>query len=440
MDGCGRDERRGVSAALIWRVPPAFCRRTFCARCLTVSDSILRRPFLKGISITLCGLPLALSLALSGCSSTPGSTAGGQASIEAPAAKKPRPIVMPSADALRGEGLYYYDDDVRSRFWITSRVSRNGLYPVGEDFRRGTPHGFTWGAGAAAILRSGRSTEPQTPEGVEVKSGEHIVLKFRDFAGRPVRLNLKLEAYDISGLPIGGYLRTRAGRQTPAGFFVDDAARFPEGSVGYRSKLWVDEDEVIVPTKTAFTGSTTIEEFSKRFTKDIPYCLRYMPRKSAEPIGIRFEKPIAKKTERVRGRTVEKGQSGEVELHAVKKGTLFCAKAEPRPKATAEWTVRYVQGTRVLEFDFPSSVRPEDYGVLAVHNRALKVGFAEERLRERGRMVAKLRPARIWKKGVVIEDQQWRFNARAAAAIDEALEASADKLAEWRRAHPRRRR
>lgn len=410
--------------------------------------SFASRPALRRFSVL--GLAAAAALALSGCSTFPNFDSNAAKAVPQTAADaaqkkkeeaKPRPFPMPTMDALRGDGIYYVNDNQGSRFWITDAIAEDGLYPVKEEFTRGSPHGFTWGSGAASILRSGRQVDPRGAVGVAEAKDHHAVIHFQDANGKPTRLNVRLQAYDMSGLPIGPYLRTRSNRSTPAGFIIGAKYSFPKGSVGYRATMWVDEDEVLIPTKTAFTGSSTIEDFSKRFSKEIPYCLRYIPGKRAEPAGFLFEKPIVKKTAVVKGRRVEQKQSGEVELFPVKKGTIFCAKDEANSKqiGEAEWTLRYVNGTRVIEFEFPSGISPENYGMLRGHKGALRVAFAEEKTKARGRSATRLLPARIWAADAEIEDYQWRFNKTAAEAIYDAVKQTKDERAAWDAKHKTRR-
>lgn len=98
--------------------------------------------------------------------------------------------------------------------------------------------------------------------------------------------------------------------------------------------LMIDEDEVLVPTKTAFTGSDSIENFSKRFTRDIPYCLRYIPTRRSEPVGMRFAQPIARQTKRVKGKLQEVAQSGEAQLMSVKRERFSASRKESRNSPT----------------------------------------------------------------------------------------------------------
>lgn len=404
------------------------------------------------IGLTLLSSSLLL---LTGCSSTlTANNAAKTVAEPAKAAARPKkkeapvPVAMPAFDALKGKGLYYFDDNKGSRFYVTDTIAENGLYDVKEEFKRGEPHGFTWGTGAAAILRKGVALDPQAIEGVSLAKDRHIIVHLRsndtsrkkgkkrseDPSG--LDLHMTLEAYDMSDLPIGPYLVTRTNRTTPAGYLIGSRHTFPKGSIGYRATLWVNSDEVIVPTKNAFTGSGSIEDFSKRFTKEIPYCLRYIPGRNATPLGLKFEEPIVKKTDKdSKGRLVEVAQKGSAELYPVQKGTIFCNRDDERSLATARWSLRYVNGSRVLEFDFPDDIRAEDFGVPRTHRDALKVAFAEERVLENGKTVRKLVPARVWRANRRITDYQWRFNETAAEAVREALEATKEARREWDAKH-----
>lgn len=391
------------------------------------------------------GLACAAALALSGCAATSftGSTAVPADQTAAKKKKKPEPVKlsMPTFDAFRGDGIFFFDDNLRSRLYVSDKIAVNGRWPVLEDFDRGATHGFTWGAGAATVLRNGVAQALTSASTISVEKSGAVILHYGD-AGkrgtRPLNLRVKLTAYDLSGLPIGPYLRTRADRATPAGWLIGKNYVFPEGSVGYRATVSTDVDEVLVPTRNAFTGSATIEDFSKRFTKDIPYCLRFLPSKRAEPLGIRFPEPIAKKTKTVkdrrgRTRTEEVAQTGEVSVYPVKKNTLFCA-ASGSQLASARWDLRYVNGTRAIAFTFPPSVNPGNYGIQTAHAKALKPAFAEEKITDRrGRTVRQVRPAALWEAGEPVLDAQWRFNAVAADAVTDAIARTADKRAEWER-------
>lgn len=383
---------------------------------------------------------LGSSLMLSGCFATTQPVASAVPASEAPRAKrgaqeKPRLLPMPTLDAFRGKGIYSFDDEVRTQLFIKDAIAVNGRYAVQENFPLGTRHGFTWGSGAVALLRSGRVIDVERPSFLTINKTRDVLFQFKGGGQKPVELKVVIVAYDLENQPIGPYLVTRQNTPTPTGYVIGSKYVFPKGAVGYRAILEIDRDEVLVPSRQAFTGSDTIENFSKRFTREIPYCLRYIPSRKAEPLGLRFDKPIVKKTKKVRNRTEEVGQSGNVKLFSVKKDTLFCAAQGASVLATAKWDLRYVNGTRLLEFTFPRSVASSDFGVLKSHRHALNLAFAEEIAEERGRTVRKVRPVIVWKAGEEIVDAQWRFNDVAADAVSNAIDLTKSARVAWKKEH-----
>ena len=383
---------------------------------------------------------LAAAVLISGCAATSYTGATAVPASEAPAKKKkvePVKLSMPAVDAFRGTGIFFFDDNVRSRMYIADPIAVNGRLALKEEAPRGA-HGFTWGAGAATVLRGGVPQPLAAPEALSVEKSGDLRLIYpapKDKNAKPMNLKVKLIAYDLSELPIGPYLRNRAGRSTPSGWVISNRYVFPEGAIGYRAVTSVDQSEVLVPTQKAFTGSSSIEDFSKRFTKEIPYCLRFIPGRKAEPIGLRFPSTIVKQTKTVklkngRTRTEEVAQSGEAALYPVKKNTLFCA-ADGSQLASAKWDLKYVNGTRIIYFTFPSSVDPGNYGFTKAHTNALRLAFAEEKSTQRGKTAVQVRPAALWLAGKTVEDQQWRFNGTAADAISDAIRLTAAKRAEW---------
>lgn len=388
-----------------------------------------RRPL---IAAALCAALPGASILLSGCASTP--VASAVPASEAPQKKKkPEPVLMPmpTIDAFKGAGLFYFDDNIRTQLFIKDNIAVNGRYAVQENFPLGSRHGFTWGGGAAAILRNGSPLDAQRPLFLTQGNKGRVVIQFEGGGRKPLALQVKLVAYSLEGLPIGPYLVTRQNTATPSGYVIANRYVFPKGAVGYRAMLMIDNDEVLVPTKTAFTGSDSIENFSKRFTRDIPYCLRYIPTRRSEPVGMRFAKPITKQTKRVKGKLQEVAQSGEAQLMSVKKGTLFCQQEGKSQLSNARWDLRYINGTRVLSFTFPEEVRSADFGILNQHRDALRLAFAEEISTERRKTVKKVRPGVVWLGGKEILDAQWRFNEVAADAISDAIARTKDLRKDW---------
>ena len=193
------------------------------------------------------GLACAAVLTLSGCAATSitGSTAVPAAEASAKKMKaEPVKISMPVVDAFRGSGIFFFDDNVRSRLYISDAIAVNGRLPLKEEAPRGVAKGFTWGAGAATILRNGEPQPLTSPQALSVEKSGNVRLHYPPLKAKnakPMSLSIKLIAYDLSGLPIGPYLKTRAGKSTPAGWLIANRYVFPEGSVGYRTVASVDE-------------------------------------------------------------------------------------------------------------------------------------------------------------------------------------------------------
>lgn len=391
-------------------------------------------------TVALCTLLGAATL-LSGCSGLPVSSAASDAtasSVTRTADGKLilQPISVSAMSAFEGDGIYYFDNADRSEMRL-GKAQKNGARPIVEKFPAGAHHGFTWGSGAVAVLRSGQALDAHGNATLTRVSDDTVRLTFVGGGKTPLNLKVKLVAYNLEGHPIGGKLVTRHNTPTSAGYIIGGRHVFPKGAIGYRTIVSTDRDEVLVPTRAAFTGSNSIEAFSGRFTKSIPYCLRYIPGPEAEPVGLRFTQAIEKKTRKNGRRIEEVGQSGEVTLLPVKRNTLFCAAEGSSQLSTATWRLRYVNGTRLIDFSFPDEVNAPSFGILPEHRKALFPAFAEEKMTSKATKGKKavtttqVRPSIVWVGNTEIEDAQWRFNRVAADAISEALDATKEKREAW---------
>ena len=349
-----------------------------------------------------------------------------------PASPRVRKIVMPTVDAFKGDGIWYFDDDAGAQFRITDNIRENNRYPVVENFPFGKPHGFTWGGGAAGILRRGRRLPPEAPTALRPER-DHVVIEFDRDQG--LELHVALEAYDVSGEEIRDYLRNRLNLPSQAALFMGEE-RFPEGSVAYAATLWVERDELLARSAKAFTGSDTLEAFSARFTKETPYCMGVLPDNNVMPLGLRFQAPIVKKTVRKnkKSRPTEAEQKGKVLVYRTKKGTIFCNKAEEKPIGEADWHLRYINGTRTLTLGFPRNTDPLSLGVLAHYRGSILPAFAEEIVPEENDR-RKVVPAGLWLKEARIRDAQFRFNQTAAEAVKAALRTAKPKRDAWEKAN-----
>ncbi len=346
-------------------------------------------------------------------------------------------IPMPVVDAFKGDGLYFFDDDEGTQFRITDLIRENNRYKVEEAYSFGKPHGFSWGSGAVGILRQGQRVPPENPTALRPENNYVVI----EFGGKEkLELCVTLEAYDVTGLEIRDFLRTRGNMPTKAALFMGEE-RFPEGSIAYAATLWITQDELLALSRTAFTGSNTIEDFSERFTKETPYCLNALPGKDVTPIGLRFETAIKKltgkqKVKTRRGtqvRTVELPQNGRVNVYQTKTGTIFCQRSLPDPVAKARWDLRYINGTRTLTVDFPELIDSLSIGLMTSNRGKLMPAFAEE-LAPAGRKT-RVVPTAVWLKNERIRDSQYRFNKTAALAIKAAIETSQPRRKTWEAEH-----
>ena len=373
---------------------------------------------------------------LSGCATT------GQGAASAPTGAHSffnvgasAPLALPSDDAprlkttaieaLTKDGVYFFNEDKGTHLYLVNDQGNRDHYLVKETFDQGTPHGLSWGTGAEALLYAGEAVRPENMLYAEEARDGHLVVTYGDHAD--MKLNMKLEAFDVSGMLIRDFLRTRGNQPTTIARFMPDSATFPAGSVAYAMTLWTDKDEVLVPNLKVFTGSNTIEEFSTRFSRSTPYCLRFLPGNVVQPIGMLFSGPIkAQKNQ---------AQNGQVGLYSVKKNTVFCSKDLEQPVANAHWQLRQINGTRVLSFDFPGNVPGASFGMTEENRKHLLTGIAELVVKQNRKLSTQVVPVYVWQKDSPVRDSQYRFNKVAANAIEAALTQAKPLVAKWEAAN-----
>lgn len=339
-----------------------------------------------------------------------------------------KPIACSTLDALSGEGLFFFSDDHGAQFRVKGQGRQKNTYLIEEKFEKGEEHGFSWGSGAVAILKNARRIQPERPSVIKIAPDGHAVIAFTD--DRTLELHVKLEAYDVSGRPIREYLRTRANMPTTAALFMG-AEQFPEGSIAYAATLWVEQDEILSPSRTAFTGSETLEDFSRRYMRDTPMCMRSLPGRDVQAIGVLFEKPISAIKVRRRGRWLEEAQTGKFKVYATKRGTIFCQKSAPEKLGDARWRLGWVNGTRTLSVEIPDELDALSFGMSESNRHCLLPAFSEERKGSGQRRTRQVIPTYLWKKNCKIRDAQFRFNEKAARAIEAAITASRHRREQW---------
>lgn len=380
-------------------------------------------------SLAACGLFL-----LSGCAQFTGgpasaadfSNVGASAPLALPAASR---LDISAVQALTGSGMYFFDDDKPAHMFLVQDKASKDHYLVKESFGAGVVHGLSWGTGAEALLYSGQAVKPEKLLYADVARNGNLQITYGDHPD--MKINMKVEAFDVSGLAVREFLRTRGNQPSMSARFMSGNEKFPKGSIAYATTLWVDKDEVLVPNLQAFTGSDTIAEFSQRFSSATPYCLRFLSGNVVQPMGMIFDQAIKPNVKTVKGKRVEEDQDGKVKLYAAKKDTVFCAKDRPEVLAEAKWNLTTINGTRVLAFDFPGNIPAASFGMTEENRSHLLTGIAEMEVGSQTRAV----PVYVWQKGAPVRNGQYRFNDVAAKAIEAALAEVAPARAKWEAAN-----
>ena len=296
-------------------------------------------------------------------------------------------IPVDSVAALQ-EGIYAFYDTHRSFFQL--QPAQTGSWTVSETVTQAGERCFTWGQGAVQLIRNSRVLNNEGPMVASRLPDGRILLQN---SGQAVfNLAVELRAYNISGKPIRHFLRNGNNQPDSLAWFVPADAKFPQGSVAYLATYWLGDDEIVQPSRSAFTGARNLESMVARYTaKTTPYCMSYVSHLEATPYGLSFERPV-----RQRG--------------------------------------KYIQGTRVLELTEDADVPSSDIGIQPINNDGIDVGFAEIVRGNKGQSRLQVVPVRIVRNNQPVTDFRLKFNAAAAQAIAEVLpEADAS-----RRAHDER--
>ena len=362
---------------------------------------------------------------------------------QVPSIKGAKPLGLTTLQAFEGEGVYYFYDREESNFRIDQKKN-DTTYTVKETYPKGQKaHGFAWGTNVNSIVRSGNSVSAEFPSYLTSEPDGSVKL-YSDNSKNPVAMRLKLYAFDVSGQYIYHYLRSRTNYPTPAAGVI--SARFPKGSVVYMPQIAMTQDQYVVLKPDAFTGAGNVEGFVRTFSRDIPYCLSYLPRVGFKAYGVVFD-PTAgaaaptqfkvvtktryvknKRGKRVKQRYQEKvaipaeGASaiptnGEVSLYSVKTGTVFCQSTSKTPETRGSYSIKTVDGTKGIAFSFPSTVKAPDTGIFELSRDAVSLALVEI---HRGKSTTVV-PGYFVKADKPITDFQYRFNGVAAKAVREAL-------------------
>ncbi|HQR19621.1 MAG TPA: hypothetical protein PLE54_14165 [Burkholderiaceae bacterium] len=314
-----------------------------------------------------------------------------------------KPIAMPSFDALKGDGVYYFQGAKVSNLRLAGAAAEANRYPLAEsstDANETTLNGHI--DVAHAVLNGERRALGRPNFAIPANDGSFYIV----YAGQAtLRMAVSMQAFDVSELPISQFLRTTDNypRQeaTKAG-----SARFPRGSVAYLATARFLDDVLMLPKRESFTGATNTTQFVGNFSKQIPYCLAYEDRQGAKPYAMFFKQTGAAK-------------KGEVVLYPAKTGTLFCDKAAEQVLAQGEWEEKTVSGTKAVVLSFPAQVDPLDTGVTNVERESARIAFVEPTKGLPG-----VRPGKLYQAGASVYDYQYRFNKTAADAVRAAIGAA----------------
>jgi hypothetical protein len=310
-----------------------------------------------------------------------------------------KPIKAPSFDALKDDGLYYFQGTRMSNIRAAATPGEGNRYALTEtssDANQTTLNGQI--DVAHAVLNGERRALGRPNFAIPANDGSVYIV----YAGQaPLRIAVTLQAYDVSDMWIAHFLRT------PDNYPKQEAkkaanARFPKGSVAYLATGRFFDDVLMLPRRESFTGASNTAQFIGNFSKQIPYCLAYEDRQEAKPYAMLFKASSAKK--------------GEVDLYPAKTGTLFCDRVGEKVIGRGEWEERTIAGTRAIVLSFPAQVDPLDTGVSTVERESARIAFVEPT-----KGVPGVRPGKLYQAGASVYDYQYRFNKVAADAVRQAI-------------------
>lgn len=345
---------------------------------------------------------------------------------------KSNEIAVDAVAALT-EGMHAYYDTHRSTFALQD--AGNGKWNVTETTQEPGERLFTWGKGAVQIIRNGRVMANEGPMVASLLPDGRILLQN---SGKAVfNLALVLRAFDISGKPVRQLLRNGNNQPDTLAWFIPGEARFPKGSVAYLATYWLGDDELVMPSSSAFTGANRLENLVTRYAvRKAPYCISYLSHLDSTPYGLTF-KP-AESTKRVKSARSAAPQQGRFELTPVQRSNMFCEKLPEAAPKGGSWKIGRIQSTRVMELTEDANVESADMGIQPINSAAVDIGFAEVMRANGGRSRLQVVPVRIIRNNEPVTDFRLQFNPTAAQAIDAVLgQAEAARLAhEAQKAQP----
>lgn len=237
-----------------------------------------------------------------------------------------------------------------------------------------------------------------SPTSVAFNKNGTAVLKYGK-SKTPVAVDLKLKAYDVSGLKMSDFLKNRQGGASAEAAKVGSAV-FPTGSIAYKADVTFVNDEMVLPINSSFTSAKTSQELLTNFSS-IPFCLK---RVSGHAYGIMFDKAVPKAT------------SGTFKVTPVKRDTMFCTPTGEPSVASGSWTLVNTGKSHAVVLNMPKEVTPAEYGINELESGVSKLAFIAP---AKGDKI--FRPGKFFAKGTTLESRRYFFNNTAAEAIEQAI-------------------
>lgn len=337
-------------------------------------------------------------------------------------------IALPIDKALE-EGVHAFVE-TRESFFQLKKIDEKS-FEVQETHSGGNEKTLSWGEGASVLYRNshpvtdwGKAVAQKLPDG-------RLLVSVR--GNVDVNFAIRMLAFNISGKPIRQIIRDANNQPDTLAWYMKGTEVFPTGSVAYIFTYWLGDDEVIWPAKGTFTGAANLEKLMENFSEKQPFCLAYIDHTKANPYGAWFDKkdlPKAGIGSFLRKLTKTGSIQGDYHLSNASHEDFFCQRAPTIKPVVGRWTIRYIQGTRVLELACPEGVLSSDLGIQPVNKDSISVGFAEiETKTSSGRLQKKVVPIRILHNNKPITDFRVKFNGIAAEAVREAAKEAAQSKA-----------
>lgn len=334
---------------------------------------------------------VALSL-VSACSL---SHAGFLDNLFASSTKEPVALSTTTQEIMKNHTVWVIDGkDTSAWSVVEGKKPRRGAAPLLLKQDRGDLGLIPAQTDAGYIATKTEKISLSQPTSVVFEKNGSAILKFG--AGKnPVQIDIKLRAFDVSGLKMAEFLKNRKGQPIAEAEKVGSEV-FPAGSIAYKADTTFLNDEMVIPVNQNFTSATTSEELLKNFSS-IPFCLK---RVSGHAYGIMFDQ------------AAPKAVSGTFKVTPVKRETMFCTPTGEAAVATGKWTVVNNGRSHAVVLTMPKEVTPAEYGIEEHESGVSKMAFVAP-----GKGDKIFRPGKFFAKGTTLESRRFYFNTTAAEAI-----------------------